>query len=413
MKKDYLNYQDDDKNFLKEIEILKNINHPNIIKILESFEDVINFYLIIEYIEGGDLIDFLNKESKISEDCIKNIVFQLLSAVNYLHKQNIVHRDIKPENILVVKHKDLLTDNDNVEIKVIDFGTSNYIKEKFLTLKVGTSYYMAPEVYQLEYNEKCDIWSCGILLFVLLVGYPPFMGKSNSEVKTAVLFNQLEWKETDWEFKSTESQDLVSLLLKKDYNTRISAETALKHKWFAKTNSPNSDFSNKVVYKNALENIKKFNKKNIFYNTILGLILYFEYYSKEIDDLKLIFKEMDKNSDGLLSFNEIQAGFKRVFGENLGSFEFESVLSYIKGTDYHISWSEFLQFTISRKELVSESYLKQAFERYDINQDGKLSKNELRNIVGDNNDEYLNTILDEADLNKNGFIEYDEFIKDI
>lgn len=163
-----------------EISVLKNLDHPNIIKLFECYYDSNYYYLIEEYCNGGDLYDYIKKQKFFSEKKAACIIYQLLSAINHLHSKKIVHRDIKPENIVFIQ-----SEEKEVFIKLIDFGTSIFIKNEPLTQELGTIYYIAPEVFKNNYNEKCDIWSCGIILYTMLCGHPPFRGnyifKSSSQ----------------------------------------------------------------------------------------------------------------------------------------------------------------------------------------------------------------------------------------
>ena len=204
----------DEDSFFNEINILKNVDHPNIIKLFETYFDSGFYYLVEEYCSGGDLYDFIKKQKDISERKVAMIMNQIFLAVNNLHSKNIVHRDLKPENIVFVdyetnnKHtiysnsvfnnrqKNLENEicNSNIHIKLIDFGTSTYLKDDKLTQELGTIYYIAPEVFKNNYDEKCDIWSCGIILYTLLCGRPPFRGNKEIEIKNKILeFEKLKF----------------------------------------------------------------------------------------------------------------------------------------------------------------------------------------------------------------------------
>ena len=159
-----------------EVEILKKLIHPNIMQIFEFYEDKKNFYIITEFCEGGELFDKIIEKGMFSESDGAWVMKQLLLAVNYIHSQSIVHRDLKPENIL------LDTKKDNI-IKIIDWGTARFFdKTKKMNKINGTPYYIAPEVLAEKYDEKCDIWSCGIIMYILLCGYPPFNGETDEQI---------------------------------------------------------------------------------------------------------------------------------------------------------------------------------------------------------------------------------------
>lgn len=136
-----------------------------------------------EYIDGGELFDEIQKQGTISEQMAAHIMQQLLSAILYCHKRGIVHRDLKPENILIEKN----SNGSEINIKVIDFGTAKAFSAcTVMRQTIGTAYYIAPEVLNHNYNEKCDIWSCGVILYILLSGYPPFNGRDDQEIIAAV-----------------------------------------------------------------------------------------------------------------------------------------------------------------------------------------------------------------------------------
>lgn len=161
-------------NFEEEMNIIKTLDHPNIFKIFEFFQDEEKYYLITEYLQGGELFEFISTQKSMSEKTAYIIMEQLISAVHYLHKHNIVHRDLKPENLLLAKK------GDPSVIKLIDFGTSKRFREgDVFKVPLGTCYYVAPEVIKRQYDHKADIWSCGIIMYILLCGYPPFNGNSD------------------------------------------------------------------------------------------------------------------------------------------------------------------------------------------------------------------------------------------
>ncbi|KFH09363.1 calcium-dependent protein kinase CDPK3 [Toxoplasma gondii MAS] len=162
---------------LDEVAVLKQLDHPNIMKLYEFFEDKRNYYLVMEVYRGGELFDEIILRQKFSEVDAAVIMKQVLSGTTYLHKHNIVHRDLKPENLLLEsKSRDAL-------IKIVDFGLSAHFEVGGkMKERLGTAYYIAPEVLRKKYDEKCDVWSCGVILYILLCGYPPFGGQTDQEI---------------------------------------------------------------------------------------------------------------------------------------------------------------------------------------------------------------------------------------
>ncbi len=209
--------------------IIKDLDHPNIFTIYEFFKDKENFYMISEYLEGGELFEYISNSKKMDEQTTFLIMEQIISAVHYLHKHNIVHRDLKPENLLLSKK------NDPSNIKLIDFGTSiKFHQGDVFNIPLGTCYYLAPEVIRRQYDEKADIWSCGIIMYILLAGYPPFNGENDLQIFKAILKQPIIFDQKDWQYTSSEVKDLVSKMLEKIPIDRISLDKVVKHIWFDK-----------------------------------------------------------------------------------------------------------------------------------------------------------------------------------
>jgi len=361
IKKESLSYQDDDQKFLKEIEILIGIEHPNIIKIYEYYTDEIYYYLITEFLSGGELYDTISTWDSFDEGKAAYILLQILSSVNYLHSLKIVHRDIKPENMLVENRLKNDKNDELINIKLIDFGTCNYYDcNKSLTLRVGSPYYIAPEVLKRKYNEKCDIWSCGVILYLMLVG--------------------------------------------------ISAQEAIEHPWIVYVKKKEITNIDKDYFSSVLKNIKNFNAKEKLQQATIAYIVHFIYSSKEIEGLKKVFKYLDKNGDGRLTYGELRSGFDRVFGRYLSDIEMNKVIEEVDGdNDGYISYEEFLRVATNRKKLLEEKNLKLAFDRFDLNRDGILSREEVKKVLGTNENHYINLLLSSIDKNKDGFISFSEF----
>ena len=224
----------EEENQLKnEINILMKLDHQNILKVYEYYNNKIKIYIISELCTGGELFDMITLVKHFSEKVSANIFKQILSAVSYCHKNNIIHRDLKPENILIEKDDH----NEYFKIKVIDFGASEvYKKNTYLREKIGTSFYMAPEILKKSYNEKSDLWSCGVILYILLSGEPPFYGITDEEIYIKIWNCKYQIEGEIWNEISSEAKDLIKNLLNKDHKLRFSAEQALNHIWFRKFN---------------------------------------------------------------------------------------------------------------------------------------------------------------------------------
>lgn len=414
IKKTSIIYQDDDHKFLKEIEILIKLEHPNIIKIYEYYTDDINFYLITDYISNGELYNYVYKSKSLNERQTQYIMQQLLCAVNYLHLNNIAHRDIKLENILV--EQEIESNGEQLlNVKLIDFGTSNYVKTENtnnFTVKVGSPFYMAPEVLNKKYNNKCDIWSCGVIMFMLLRGHPPFKGENQEELFKSIQNDIINYDEMTE--LSELSRDLMSKMLERNVDLRYSADECLKHKWM-KIYNEKSEIMKKEVVTSALNNISNYNATEKLQQATMAYIVHFISFNKEVEDLKTVFNEFDKNKDGLLSFEEIDHAFTR-YCVNKGLQNFTQKNKLIQILDEidtektgHISYEQFLRISIDQREILNENNLRSAFEKFDTNKDGKLSKEEIKNVLGIKDFAYVNELLKLVDENKDGYISYKEF----
>lgn len=213
-----------------EINIMKVVDHPNIVKLYEFFEDDENFYIIQEFCSGGQLFEAILKKKTFSENEAADIMTQLLSAIAHCHQRKIVHRDVKPENLLIDKMDHV--DQEKLIVKVIDFGIStHFTPDQKLTLSIGTPYYVAPEVIEGQYNEKCDVWSCGVILYILLCGYPPFYGRDANSIYNKILKGEFSFNSKEWSSVSKAAKDLIKKMLQKLPTNRVSASEALSDAW--------------------------------------------------------------------------------------------------------------------------------------------------------------------------------------
>jgi calcium-dependent protein kinase len=409
VKKDTVNYQDDNKKFLKEIEMLSHLDHPNIIKIYEYFIDDLNYYVITELATGGELYDKIARLKHYSEHEAAIIMKQLLSSVCYIHSKGIVHRDLKPENILL--ESDMKGD---LNIKLIDFGTSNYYernkKANKLTLKVGTPYYIAPEVLKKDYNHKCDLWSCGVIMYLLLSGQPPFDGIDEQSIFEKVKEGSFSFTSREWKNVSEDAKDLINKLLTYNYKNRIEAEEALKHSWIVK-------FSSRSVKINDLQtpfqNLRKFGAKLKLQHATIAFLVHHVSNNEMIRELKAIFKELDENGDGTLSYDEIKNGFKKYYkNEKIAEKELEEIIKKIdQDNNEYIEWEEFIRATVNLDTLLTEENLKIAFKTFDKDNSGILDAEEIKTALGimDSDSEIIKEIINEIDQNGDGQISFEEF----
>ena len=294
---------------------------------------------------------------------------QVLSCVNYCHKQNIVHRyiisnnpffrDLKPENVLLLEQN-----KDFDAIKIIDFGTSLvYDSNKSLDEKLGTPYYIAPEVLNKKYNEKCDIWSCGVLLYITISGMPPFNGQSDQEIMKKVRIGKFSFSDPCWSNVSDKAKDMISKLLTYDPEHRPSAEQCLQHPWILEMSQSTVDQN---LAMGALSNLKTFRADQKLKQATFAFIASQLLTKGEQENLAKIFKAIDKNGDGKLSKEEIMDGYDQFFGKNLDKDDIEKMFDAVDiDKSGFIDYSEFVIASMNEKNLLTNDKLQAAFKMFD------------------------------------------------
>jgi len=213
-----------------EIKILKQVDHPNIIKLKELFETPKILAIVTELVTGGEVFDKIVEQGSYSEKDAAILVGKMVSAIDYLHKRGIVHRDLKPENLLLKDEKSI------TEVKIADFGLSKIVGEKFslMLTACGTPSYVAPEVLTATgYDKEVDLWSIGVITYILLCGFPPFYNENISKLFEEIMQADYDFPEEYWGHISDNAKDFISKLLVADPCRRLTAAEALNHPWLA------------------------------------------------------------------------------------------------------------------------------------------------------------------------------------
>jgi len=231
----------------REIDIMQQVTHPNIIRLRQVFENEKKYvYLVMELVTGGELFDRIVEKENYSERDAAVLIKKMVDALRYLHSKGIAHRDLKPENILLANH---VSDTD---VKLADFGLSRMIDEStMMKTACGTPTYVAPEVLQATgYGTEVDMWSIGVITYILLSGFPPFYGDTVPEIFEAIMSGTFDYPEDSFDHISKEAKDFINNLLKTDAKQRLSAEAALKHPWLVNAEEASaSDLGGKLTKK--------------------------------------------------------------------------------------------------------------------------------------------------------------------
>ena len=401
-----------DSEIIDEIEILKNLDHPDIVRIMEFYNTEKCYYIINEYCPGGELFDQVN--NKFSESQIAVMFRQILSGLAYLHSNNIIHRDLKLENILIKEiEKSKETNEDLFVLKIIDFGTAKiFDKNKKANAIVGSSYYIAPEVLNKKYNRECDLWSAGVILYMFIVGEPPFNGKDDREIMEKVKKGNYSKKEERWLNASNEVKDLISKLLIYEPEKRLTALEALKHPWLKVTNSGMlyNNISKEEVLK-CVQNLLSYKMNSKFQELVLAYIVHNTPRPKEAKTAIKLFKLANKNEDGKLSRNELKETLLNFVSEEFLS-NYDEIFSLLDGDNNgYIDYEEFLRATLDRKFFINENVLNFAFKFFDKEDTGYISRDKIMSyFVGTKmNEELFSSIFDEIDINKTGKIDFEKF----
>ena len=407
----------DDLEIKNEVNILKSLSHPNIVKIYEFFDTVIYYYIVTEYCKRGELFSYIT--NVYNERQLAVLFYQVFSGLCYLHEKKILHRDLKLENLMVSEvEKDLVTGEEYFWIKIIDFGTAKiFQKNKTEKTIIGSSYYIAPEVLRKKYNEKCDTWSVGVILYMTLAGCAPFDGEDDHEIIKSIKIGKYNKNDERFSKHSPEVKDLLNKLLERNIDKRLSAKEALNHPWFEKYGGRNlfSNFKPEDI-KPYIENLfnYKYNSKlqelviaflvhNLSNNDETLIILkMFRYFNKS-GDCKLTKKEL---TQGLYSYKDkdevdemVDVIFNRLDGDNNGFIEYE----------------EFLRACLDKKNLMTREKLKYAFRFLDKDNTKTLNAQKiLQTFLTKPNKELeavFNITLNEVDKDSDGIIDFDEFVE--
>lgn len=400
----------------REIKTMFSMDHPNIIKVFEYFEDSKQIYLIMECCKGGELFDAILEQGRMSEADAAIIMQQIFKAMVYMHENGVCHRDLKPENFLFLKKAPI---KDNV-LKIIDFGIAAHFEATrhsvaSFSSKVGTPYYVAPEVLPRfpRYSEKVDCWSAGVVLYILLSGIFPFKEEGTTATLQKVRTAKCTFPPEAFQGVSRAAKELIKKLLQKSPEQRLSAKEALRDPWLTSSASlPTASLSSAVM-----ENLRRYSAEHRFKKAALHVL------ARQQDDgtlsaLRQVFTELDQDGDGIITFNELKEGLKNSGHD--ATFTSKELQHLARAVDAdgsgEIDYTEFLAAAMERKAVVQESALWAAFRVFDKNDDGRISLKEIQEVLGTKevnrtvSKEQIKKILAEVDTNGDGFIDFHEFI---
>eukprot|EP00798_Chlamydomonas_sp_ICE-L_P002097 gene2097-18156_t len=386
----------------REVQIMHHLaGHVNVVVLKNVYEDKSHVCLVMELCSGGELFDCIVKRGHYTEKDAATLIRSIVSVVLHCHNMGVVHRDLKPENFLLADKSASET------IKATDFGLSSFFKEgDVLTDIVGSAYYVAPEVLRRSYGKEADLWSCGVILYILLCGYPPFHGDNEKKIFEAVISKPIDFQSQPWPRISEPAKDCVRRMLVRDPRRRSSAQTILNHEWMKE----HGVASDNVIEIEVLTRIKKFSAMNRLKKEALKVIA-LNLPMDEIRGMRELFKGMDVDNSGTITIDEFTSALKTK-GSLLPDADVAQLMrdSDING-DGNIDYEEFLAATVNLSKLEREDNLKQAFAHFDIDGDGHITHDELTQSLeklGMNNSS-IQDIIKEVDTDNSGTIDYNEF----
>ncbi|KAL8200593.1 hypothetical protein R6Q57_011932 [Mikania cordata] len=362
----------------REVKILKALSgHENLVKFYDAYEDHDNVYVVMELCEGGELLDrILSRGGKYSEDDAKVVLIQILNVVAFCHFQGVVHRDLKPENFLFTSKEE------NSQLKAIDFGLSDFVKpDERLNDIVGSAYYVAPEVLHRSYSTEADVWSIGVIAYILLCGSRPFWARTESGIFRAVLKAHPSFDEVPWPTLSSEAKDFVKRLLNKDPRKRMTAAQALSHPWIRNTNDVKVPFDVSI-----LRQMKNYMRSSALRKAAIRALVK-TLATDELIYLKAQFSLLEPSKNGSISIENIKMALLKHATEAMKESRVHDFLTSLNALQYRrMEFDEFCAAALSVLQLEAldkwEENARCAYEIFDKDGNRPIMIEELASELG-------------------------------
>ncbi|PKA59946.1 Calcium-dependent protein kinase 8 [Apostasia shenzhenica] len=356
----------------REVEIMMHMPpHTNVVRLKDAYEDDNAVHLVMELCEGGELFDRIVARGHYTERAAAAVTKTIVEVV--CHKHGVMHRDLKPENFLFANKKE------TAALKAIDFGLSVFFKpgERFSEI-VGSPYYMAPEVLKRNYGPEVDVWSAGVILYILLCGVPPFWAETEQGVAQAIIRSVIDFKRDPWPKVSDSAKDLVKKMLNPDPKQRLTAQEVLDHPWLQNAKkAPNVNLGETVRAR-----LQQFSVMNKFKKRALRVVA--EHLSvEEVADIKDMFEKMDINNKGRITLEELKLGLHKN-GQQIPDADVQILMDAadVDG-DGTLEYGEFVALSIHLKKLGNDEHLRKAFAYFDQNKSGYIEIEELSEALTD------------------------------
>ncbi len=389
-----------------EISIMREVDHPHIVRLREVFYTKLQICIVMDLCKGGELFNLVteNPGECASEAEIAQAVRRMMGAIHYLHKHRIVHRDLKLENWLLESPGDLSS------IKLIDFGLSKHFSdEEHMHQAVGSTYYVAPEVLLGNYTEKCDLWSMGVITYMMLSGTPPFWGNNDKQIRSRIIRGQYSTSDKVFKNVSKSGLDFISMLLKLDPASRPDVGTALRHPWLTKKASNQTPAKGKLMTKADLSiGLKKYSHFSQFRRTVLNVVAR-NLPPSELKVLRDTFQSIDVDNSGSLTIDDLLKALRGHLSES----EIKEIWKNLTISGMgELDYNEFIAATMWMRLQLDEERLHEAFEAFDDEGKGFLTMEDVERVVGGNlPHEEIQKMMMETDYDGDGKIDYIDFAR--
>ncbi|XP_024982450.1 calcium-dependent protein kinase 20-like [Cynara cardunculus var. scolymus] len=398
-----LTTKEDVEDVRREIQIMHHLaGHPHVISIVGAYEDAVAVHVIMELCAGGELFDRIIQRGHYTEKKAAELARTIVGVVESCHSLGVMHRDLKPENFLFINEQE------EAPLKTIDFGLSMFFKPgEMFTDMVGSPYYVAPEVLRKFYSQECDIWSAGVIIYILLSGVPPFWDETEQGIFEQVLKGDLDFASEPWPSISESAKDLVRRMLVRDPKRRLTAPEVLRHPWVqADGVAPDKPLDSAV-----LSRLKQFSAMNKIKKIAIRVIAE-NLSEEEIAGLKEMFKMIDADGSGQITLEELKKGLEKV-GADLKDSE---IVRLMEAADIDnsgtIDYGEFVAAMLHINKIHKEDHMYAAFSYFDKDGSGYITADELQQACEQFGlgDIHLDEVMRDIDKDNDGRIDYSEFV---